>query len=396
MDLVRSVLNRFLFITIQGMTFPTWARMLWENHFLVHPVYWPRALILTVTSLLNALYAALDALLFGWRVRQVRVKAPLIILGHFRSGTTHLHNLLALDRSFAYPTLYQTLNPDSFLSTEAMFRLSTRLLLARHRPQDNVTIDPTVPAEDEVAVGIATRMSPYMGWVFPRSRTGYERYLTFEGVPERQVRRWKAGLLGFLQKLTWKYDRPLILKSPPHTARIKLLLELFPDARFVHIHRHPFEVFLSTRRLLTKLPPYFTLQPPDDRDLDERIFLAYEQMYEAYFAQRGLIPAGRLCEVAYEALEADPIGTVASIYRTLNLPGFERVEPDLRRYLGSVTGYRKNIHPDLPEPLRIQIVTRWRRCFEAWGYSLTPARGPHPGPTRRGGGPVRIDRAEAL
>ena len=396
MDLVRSVLNRFLFITIQGMTFPTWARMLWENHFLVHPVYWPRALILTVTSLLNALYAALDALLFGWRVRQVRVKAPLIILGHFRSGTTHLHNLLALDRSFAYPTLYQTLNPDSFLSTEAMFRLSTRLLLRDTAPR--TTSPSTRPSQPRMRSRWESRPGCHPTWVgsSPGAGPGTSATSTFEGVPERQVRRWKAGLLGFLQKLTWKYDRPLILKSPPHTARIKLLLELFPDARFVHIHRHPFEVFLSTRRLLTKLPPYFTLQPPDDRDLDERIFLAYEQMYEAYFAQRGLIPAGRLCEVAYEALEADPIGTVASIYRTLNLPGFERVEPDLRRYLGSVTGYRKNIHPDLPEPLRIQIVTRWRRCFEAWGYSLTPARGPHPGPTRRGGGPVRIDRAEAL
>jgi hypothetical protein len=130
--------------------------------------------------------------------------------------------------------------------------------------------------------------------------------------------------------------------------------------------------------------------------LDERIFVAYERMYEAYFAQRGLIPAGRLCEIAFEAMEADPIGTVASIYRTLNLPGFERVEPDLRRHLRSVAGYQKNIHPDLPEPIRIQIVARWRRCFEAWGYSVTSARAGHPRPTRRGGGPVPIDRATAL
>ena len=163
MDLVRSVLNRFLFITIQGMTFPTWARMLWENHFLVHPVYWPRALILTVTSLLNALYAALDALLFGWRVRQVRVKAPLIILGHFRSGTTHLHNLLALDRSFAYPTLYQTLNPDSFLSTEAMFRLSTRLLLRDTAPR--TTSPSTRPSQPRMRSRWESRPGCHPTWV---------------------------------------------------------------------------------------------------------------------------------------------------------------------------------------------------------------------------------------
>ena len=199
-------------------------------------------------------------------------------------------------------------------------------------------------------MGIATRMSPYMGWVFPRSRTGYQRYLTFEGVPERQVRRWKAGLLGFLQKLTWKYDRPLILKSPPHTARIKLLLELFPDARFVHIHRHPFGLPVHPPAAPRSSPRTSPCNPPTTATWTSGFSSLMSRCTRPTSPSAGLIPAGRLCEVAYEALEADPIGTVASIYRTLNLPGFERVEPDLRRYLGSVTGYRKYIHPDLPNP----------------------------------------------
>jgi hypothetical protein len=369
MNYVRSLLNRFLFITIQAMTFPTWVRLLVDNRFLVHPFYWPRALILTVTSLFSSIGAALDLILFGWMIRRVRVKPPLIILGHFRSGTTHLHNLLALDPSFAYPTLYQTLNPTGFLSSEDLFSLPTRLLLTKSRPQDNISIDPTVPSEDELGLAIATLMSPYLRWVFPRNAKRYDKYLTFEGVSESELHRWKAGMRWFLQKLTWKYDRPLILKSPPHTARIKLLLELFPDARFIHIQRNPFEVFQSTRRLLTKLPPYFALQTIDNRDLDERILRVYEQMYAAYFAQREQIPEGRLCEIAFETLDEDPVGTVATIYRTLGLPGFEQVEPDLQSYLAKVKDYRKNSHPDLPEPVRQQIVSRWRQCFEAWGYA---------------------------
>jgi len=40
-------------------------------------------------------------------------------------------------------------------------------------------------------------------------------------------------------------EKRLLLKSPVHTARIKLLLKLFPDAQFVYIHRNPYDVFRS-------------------------------------------------------------------------------------------------------------------------------------------------------
>ena len=74
-------------------------------------------------------------------------------------------------------------------------------------------------------------------------------------------------------------------------------------------------------------------------------------MYDAYFEERGLIPEGRLCEVGYEDLEREPIGVVGSIYESLGLPGFEDLRPRLEGYLGSIAGYRKNRHDELPEPL---------------------------------------------
>jgi hypothetical protein len=379
MDVIRAFLNRHLFITIQGMTFPTWARLLVFHRGRVHPMYLPRALMLTFTSLLNTVYAAFDLVLFAIFARRARVEAPIFILGHFRSGTTHLHNLLALDRRFAFPTLYQTLNPDTFLSTEALFRLPTRLLLTRHRPQDNMAIDPTVPAEDEVALAIGSGLSPYIGWVFPRDRDATDRLLTLEGAPPRDLDRWRVCLRSFLQKLSWKYNRPLILKSPPHTARIRLLLGLFPDARFIHIHRDPFEVFQSTQRLIEKLPPYFALQPLDLSDMDDRILDGYERMYKAFFAQRDDVPRGQFHEVAFSDLERDPIGTLARVYEALGLGGFEEARPALDRYVASQRSYRKNTHPNLPGPLRERIVDRWRFAFEAWGYpTQTPAcRAPH-------------------
>ena len=101
---------------------------------------------------------------------------------------------------------------------------------------------------------------------------------------------------------------------------------------------------------------------------DERIIAVYREMYDAFLDQKPSIPAGRFHEVAYEDLVRDPIGQVASIYEALGLSGFEQARPRMRDYLGSIAGYRRNEHPDLPEGLQRELSTRWRRCFEAWGY----------------------------
>ena len=113
---------------------------------------------------------------------------------------------------------------------------------------------------------------------------------------------------------------------------------------------------------------YWRLQRPASDDADERIIAVYREMYDAFLDERPSIPAGRFHEVAYEDLVRDPIGQVASIYEALGLSGFEQARPRMRDYLGSIAGYRRNEHPELPEGLRRRLSTQWRRCFEAWGY----------------------------
>jgi hypothetical protein len=142
----------------------------------------------------------------------------------------------------------------------------------------------------------------------------------------------KAALTTFLQKLSWKSQRPLVLKSPTHTCRIKLLLELFPDAKFIHIRRHPFEVFRSMKKMLAIALRFWQLQKGDRIDWEERTIRQYREMYEAYFEERSLIPEGRLHEVSFEDLEADPMGQVRAVYQALRLPDFAVFEPAVRRF----------------------------------------------------------------
>lgn len=272
-----------------------------------------------------------------------------------------------MDRQFAFPNNYQVCYPHTFLTTEAL-NARFGFLLPDRRPQDNVRIALGEPQEDEFALVVSTALSPYMGWIFPHRQAFYDRYLTFRGVSEEEVSQWKSALVCFLQKLTLKYGRPLLLKSPPHTCRIKLLLDLFPDARFVHIHRNPFTVFQSTQKLFTTAIPGMQLQFPDHRHLDQWILRTYQVMYEVFFEEKGLIPPGRFHEVCFEQLEQDPVGQLRDVYRGLNIAGFDAVEPTVRRYVDSLAGYRKNEYVELPDDLRERVAQAWQRYFAEWGY----------------------------
>lgn len=365
---IKDFIARHVFHPLEGMTFGDWWVVLRRHRFTIDPPQWPRALIQTALSASNSLVSTIERWRYGDRIEAARVEAPLFILGHYRSGTTHLHNLLALAPNFAAPTFFHVLNPHTFLSTERWAAPVADRLIARRRYQDELAQGAAVPSEDEVALCTMTGLSPYMAWYFPTGEVDYGRYLTFRDAQDGEIGRWRHALMAFLKKLTVRYARPLALKSPPHTARIRLLLGLFSDARFVHIHRDPYVVFGSTRHMIRAVQPIFRLQECPTPDGDHRILSVYTEMYAAYFDERSVIPEGRHCEVSYEDLERQPVGVVRSIYEALGLSGFEDLRPRLEAYLGTIAGYRRNRHDELPEPLRRRIALEWGRSFDEWGY----------------------------
>jgi hypothetical protein len=363
---LRVFLANWVTTSLYGLTFGEYVRLLRKHRFAVAPRYVPRALFMAGAGLLNSVVGRYEERVHGPETSRAQIMPPLFILGHWRNGTTHLHNLLALDTQFAYPNIYQVLNPHTFLTTE---RYSKALFVSPStRMMDNVALNATVPFEDEFAT-CGTLRSPFLTWVFPRDRDEYQKYLTFREVPEREIAEWAAALTRFYRKLTWKYERPLVLKSPPHTSRIKLLLDTFPDARFVHIHRNPYAVFQSTQRQTRVSVATMGLQPIEDRHITDLVITRFTTMYEAFFEERSLIPDGRFHELSFEELEQDPVGQVRRIYDQLGLAGFDAMRPALERYVDSQAQYRKNTYPDLSPSLRHDVGRAWRRNFEEWGYA---------------------------
>jgi hypothetical protein len=365
---MRDLFSRHLFSPLQGMTPRTWRSLLEQCRRAIDPPYWPRAAFQTTLTAFNQRFADREEREFGARIEPVRVHPPVFILGHWRHGTTHLHNLLSLDPQFTFPNLYQTLYPATFLTTEHFIPRLGGFLLLRRRPHDNVALSFGVPNEDELALCVHSGLSPYLAWALPREAGFYDRFLTFRAASAEDRARWRSSLLQFLKKLTLRHDRPIVLKSPPHTARIGLLLDLFPTARFVHIRRDPATVFLSTMHMYKKTMRYWRLQRAPAAGFEDRIIATYRTMYDAYFEEQPRIPAGQFCEVAYEELVRAPIAVVEALYDALGLPGFAAVRPRLEDYLAAIGHYEANAHPALPELVRQRIGREWGRSFDAWGY----------------------------
>jgi hypothetical protein len=361
---------RFWHNYLVGIPWERWRELRAQNQ--VDAGYRHRAALLTAVSVRNSLHSRREERLYGSEIARTRIEErPLFILGHWRTGTTYLHHLLACDtEQFAFPSSIQASYPYTFLCTEEAVRRQFAVWIPRTRPMDGVALAADTPQEDEFALCVASLKSPCLGmFSFPRRADHYDRYLAFQDVPGAELEEWKRTFLWYLRKLTMKHERPLLLKSPPHTARIQLLLELFPHARFVHIHRDPYAVFQSTRHLYRSLLPFNGLQRPPE-DLDGQILRRYSRMHDAFFAEKGSIPGGQFHEVRFDDLERDPVGQVRAIYERLNLGRFEAVRPRLEQHVASLAGYRRNQHAELSPELRRRVARAWERSFDAWGYPI--------------------------
>jgi hypothetical protein len=352
-----------------------WLRLVLKNHVRISPTRWPLAFTITSGTVLNSLLRPLQELMLHRYLDRVQIKdAPIFIVGHWRSGTTLLHELLVLDSRYTFPTTYQCLAPNHFLiSSWLLTRL--KFLLPERRPMDNMVTGWNKPQEDEFALCNMGLPSPYLTMAFPNEPPQYPEYLTLEGLSDDELTRWKAGLEWFLKRVTFRDPKRIILKSPPHTGRIKTLVELFPDARFVHIVRDPHALFGSTVKLWKTLYKFQALQEPKHVGLEEFVFSRFEQMYQSFERDRTLVDPSRFFEVRYEDLVREPIEQMRGLYDHFGLGEFETLLPKLQAYFKDVKDYRTGTY-QIADELRDEIDRRWGPYMRRHGYCRQTSAAP--------------------
>jgi hypothetical protein len=347
-----------------------WFRLLLRNRLAVGWPYWYIAFIDSLGSLVNTLLRWTQEAVYGRRVARTKIaQAPLFILGHWRTGTTLLHELLILDQRHTYPTTYECFVPNHFLLTERFVKRFFGFVMPNRRPMDNMAAGWDRPQEDEFALCNLGLPSPYLSIAFPNHPPQYPKYLDLEGIPAEALARWKRTFLWFLKHVTYNEPKRIVLKSPPHTCRIKVLLEMFPDACFVNIVRNPYTLFASTVNLWKSLNRAHGLQRPTDAGLEDYVLATFCRMHDRLEATRGLVAPERFYDLRYEELVKDPLSEMRALYEHLRLGGFEQVQPALESYLAGVGEYQTNRY-ELAPHWRAEVARRWRPYFERYGYPL--------------------------
>jgi hypothetical protein len=233
---------------------------------------------------------------------------------------------------------------------------------------DNVQVGWNEPQEDEFALCSMGLPSPYLRIAFPKTGDHYLQWLDMEGLSSAQLAEWQSRFDRFLRRMTLHSQKRLILKSPTHTGRLKLLDKAYPDARFIHIVRNPLSIVPSTVKLWDTLDDAQGLQRRSS-ELDDFIFASFRRMYDAFERARPSLPPNRIVDVRYEVIVDNPMAELERVYGQLELGDFERVRPKLQRLLDTKRGYQTNQYSISPE-LRDRIATHFRDYCQTYGYDI--------------------------
>ena len=354
---------------LTGSNLATLSRVLTRNGA-IPPNRWPQvALAFGITLLRWPFYSMEKVKVARLRKRMPTMTPPIFIVGHWRSGTTHLYNILSRSPQFGYVPPLATGMPWDLLGIVHVLQPLMERALPAHRYIDNIPVTPDSPQEDEIALANMTSLSYYHGLYFPnRFRENFNKGVFLDGCRPEEIEQWKDIFQYFMEKISiHQQNRQLLIKNPVYSARISMLRTIWPDAKFIHIYRNPYVVFESMKNFYVKLFRELALQPYDDIPIDEHVFETYTRMMTLLLTESAALPAGSFVEMRYEDLEAAPLREVERVYETLGLEGFAAARPDFESYLEGIRDYRKNTYRYPPEVIAA-VEAHWMPFIERWNY----------------------------
>jgi omega-hydroxy-beta-dihydromenaquinone-9 sulfotransferase len=361
-----------LFHPLCGSNLSTLTQLLTQNGPIA-PKYWPHAAFAMGFTLLRWPMTTTERLVTAMCHRPP-IKSPVFIVGYWRSGTTHLHNLMSQDPAFGYVSPLATGLPWDILGIVRAFEPLLEKALPADRYVDNVAVTPTSPQEDSIALASMLPLSYYHSLYFPRRfEYHFRRGVYFEGCSEQDIELWRQRHIQFLSNVSvHQGGKRILMKNPVYLGHIAKLREIWPEAKFVHIYRNPYTVFQSTRHFFTKLLPELALQAYDklplDRLIDQLILESYPRLMSALDIEGSQLPSDSFVEVRFEDLESDPMRQLQTIYSTLNLPNYEQAQLRFEGYLQQLGAYQKNSYP--PNSENMEKVNRlWHPFIQKWNYS---------------------------
>ena len=330
-------------------------------------------LIATASVLARFPFYQFEQLIHSRAINEVELPSdPIFIIGHWRSGTTYLHNLISQDSQFGSVNFLQTALPWDFIGQVKLSQKILRRSLPENRGMDNVELTIDTPQEEEMALGNMGPLCYYYCYYFPQEiEEHFDRAVLFKGVSADSLEHFEKIYRYLLKKLTLFHglNKTLLLKNPANTGRIRWLLRLFPNARFIHLHRNSYTVFSSTLKHFQRTMAAFAWQSYEGIDFEKITLRHYRLLMQRYLDDRSSIPSENLYELSMDAVENDAIMEIDKIYRHFSLPNRESALEAINSYNEKLSNYRKNSYSMTREQIT-KIRKHWDFVLKEFGYEL--------------------------
>lgn len=292
---------------------------------------------------------------------------PIFVLGHWRSGTSHLQNLMVQGGDKTTSTIFTGLFADNYLVTgfwlKGVLNFIIKTLNAQYSIQ-RVPMHLDIPVELDSSLCAMVSPNCYTwGQVFPiRFEKWIDKMVLFD--KEQAAGQWISDYDFMIKKLSYHSGgKRVVVKTPGDTARMLKLYQKYPNARFIYIHRDPIAVYHSNLYLWSVIQKENSVQKLSDNQINTLIIKTYQKLLSAYLKQRAFIPSSQLVEVHFEDLQKSPLATVKHIYSTLNLgPIPEKALAELIETNKSYKVKKYNTAPDLEATIKSQ----WDFAFKTW------------------------------
>lgn len=312
------------------------------------------------------LMLACDRQIYPEIARQV-IREPLFIVGLPRGGTTLLHILLAADPANRAPLTWEVMSPSPPTPKDrdqrvrqAARNLATLRWLAptfesvhatgAELPQECVSLmSPTFMSDQ---FDTMYNVPSYREWFFNQDlRPAYEfhrrslQHLQFRESSERWV-----------------------LKAPAHMFAAPALLSVYPDARFVQVHRDPIAAVASVSSLVTILRRVFS-DHVDPIQIGRDAMSYWAQALKTFLSVRDQLPADHVCDLRYDDIRRDPIAAARGVYRHFGLPFSPEIEKRMRAVLAQQNAQNNGVHRYNTAYFRLEGTNGFAEYCERFGFS---------------------------
>src|SRR4051812_15242786 len=272
-------------------------------------------------------------------IRDLDLVPPVVIAGLPRTGTTHLHNLLAAGPTFRVLRYWESVEPFP-LPAEAGVEPDPRLARTDMAVDFMNQAMPLFPLMHEMTTehvheeiqllfnDLSSMLMETLGHV-PAWR---DHYLAHDQTPHYEHLRLQLQCLQHLRG-----GRRWLLKSPQHLEQLPVLERVFPGLTVVVTHRDPVPVALSMLVMLCYTARMHR-SPVDCEEIVDYWVDRLDLMLRAVVRDRAAIPPERSLDVRFDDFMADDLGTAARVF---DLAGEPLTDGDRSAMAAYLDGHRR-------------------------------------------------------